>query len=327
MKKNGPDRARTAAVLMLFFLAIAATAGTDTVPPVPAASCRAGLRSSPYGPRHGFPAPAYWLAAARSMASAFTRAAPVLVWIVGTMERAPAASEEKGYSGRVLLSFPAPAGGAACANIVFAPRDVNEAYLEQFDRNGFQVWLQVEPGNADVDTLIRLALGRYARHPCVIGFGVDVEWHCWSRQNSAGIKITDAQAEAWSQSVRSFNPRYQLFLKHWLAARMPPTYRRGLVFINDSQRFASFAQMLKHFEQWGKNFAPAPVGFQFGYPADRGWWQRLANPAQDIGKALLSRLPNASDLIWVDFTMEEIWSPAICQTDPVCAILSPQGAK
>jgi hypothetical protein len=327
MKKSGTGQVRTTAGLMLFFLTIAVAVETNAIPLAAAAVCRAGLRSSPYGPRHGFPAPAYWLRAARSMASTFTRAAPVLVWIVGTMERASAAADGKDYSGRVLLSFPAPAGGAAGANIVFASHDANEAYLEQFDRNGIQVWLQVEPGNADVDTLIRLALGRYAKHPSVIGFGVDVEWHRWSRQNSAGTKITNAQAEAWSRSVRSFNPRYQLFLKHWLAAKMPPAYRQGLVFINDSQRFASFAQMLKHFEQWGKRFAPAPVGFQFGYPADREWWQQLANPARDIGKALLSRLSNASDLIWVDFTMEEIWSPAICQTGPVCAILSPQGAK
>jgi len=293
---------------MLFFLAIAAAAEPDAVPLAAAPPCRAGLRSSPYGPRHGFPDPAYWLAATRSMVSAFTSAAPALVWIIGTMEKAPAAAFGKNYSGRVLLSFPAP-NGSAFANIVFAKQDANEAYLAQFDRNGFQVWLQVEPGNADVGTLIELALGRYAKHPCIIGFGVDVEWHRWSRQNSAGVKITNAQAAAWSKSVRSFNPHYQLFLKHWLASRMPPVYRQGLVFINDSQQFASLEQMLKNFERWGKNFAPSPVGFQFGYPADRQWWQRLSNPAQDIGKALLSRLPNTSDLIWVDFTMEEIWSP------------------
>ena len=90
---------------------------------------------------------------------------------------------------------------------------------------------------------------------------------------------------------------------------MPPNYRRNLVFINNSQRFSSLAQMQHIFEQWGKAFFPAAVGFQFGYPADRTWWKQLGDPAMDIGKALFSRIPNTSDLIWVDFTMEEIWPP------------------
>jgi hypothetical protein len=270
------------------------------------AAVRSGLRSSPYGPRSGFPAPPYWLAATRSMASRFEQAVPTLVWIVGTMEKVDSQSSEKAYNGRVRLSFPAP-GGASFPDIDFSGQDANEAYLEQFDKNGFRVWLQVEPANADVATLINLVLKRYAKHPCVIGFGIDVEWHRWSRQNNTGVEISDAQAIAWSQSVRSFNPQYQLFLKHWLKSKMPPTCRQNLVFINDSQQFKSLAQMLRDFERWGKAFATSQVGFQFGYPADRTWWKQLADPARDIGKAVLAHIPNTSDLIWVDFTMEEIW--------------------
>ncbi len=285
--------------------------GTEKCPPETAsgpgpASFRAGLRSSSYGPQHGFPAPQYWLSAARSMASRFEHAVPTLVWIVGTMEHEQRAAMEKNSSNRVRLSFPAP-NENKFANIVFTTQDVNEAYLEQFDRNGFQVWLQVEPAYADVETLIDLVLMRYAQHRCVIGFGIDVEWHRWSRKNRAGVGISDAQAEAWSNQIRSYNPAYRLFIKHWLGSKMPPSYRRNLVFINNSQRFSSLAHMQRIFEQWGKVFFPAAVGFQFGYPADRFWWKRLGDPALDIGRALLSRIPNTSDLIWVDFTMEEIW--------------------
>lgn len=296
--------------LLLFFLK---NGLAETTPGPGATAFRAGLRSSPYGPRHGFPAAPYWLNAARSMASRFEHAAPALVWIVGTMEPAHPAEAQKKYSGRVRLSFPAP-GAAGFASIVFAGRDANEAYLEQFDQNGLQVWLQVEPANADIGTLIDLVLKRYAHHRCVIGFGIDVEWHRWSRQTNSGVGISDAQAEAWCARVRAVNPAYRLFMKHWLQAKMPPTYRQqGLVFINDSQRFASLAQMRRDFERWGKTFFPAAVGFQFGYPADRAWWKRLDDPALDIGQALLSSIPNTSDLIWVDFTMEEIWAPAAFQ--------------
>lgn len=311
---HSPRQSARILLLMLLVLCFSVCAVKSTsIIPKPT-TIRAGLRSSPYGPRNGFPAPTYWLNAARSMASRFENAVPSLVWIVGTMESIHENTPDETFSGRVQLSFPAP-GEAAFANIVFAAQDANEAYLEQFDKNGFQVWLQVEPANADVNTLIDLVLNRYGKHPCVIGFGIDVEWFRWSRENNEGVAIDDASALAWSERTRAHNPSYQLFLKHWLESKMPPGYRQSLVFISDSQEFTSLAQMQSDFEQWGKTFFPAPVGFQFGYPADRIWWQQLADPPLDIGKALLSGIPNASDLIWVDFTMEEIWPPAAAVQD------------
>ncbi len=171
----------------------------------------------------------------------------------------------------------------------------------------------MEPAAADINTLIELVLERYGKHPCVIGFGIDVEWHRWSRQNHAGVAVSDAQAEVWSKKVHSYNPSYRLFMKHWLRSKMPPHYRQDMVFINNGQRFISLAHLNRDFEKWGKAFYPAAVGFQFGYPADRTWWKRLNDPAKEIGRALLSRIPNTSDLIWVDFTMKEIWDPAAQQ--------------
>jgi hypothetical protein len=67
--------------------------------------------------------------------------------------------------------------------------------------------------------------------------------------------------------------------------------------------------MMTEFATWAQTFNPAPVGFQFGYAADRSWWSRLANPPRDIGNGILSRAQNTSDLIWVDFTAYDIWPP------------------
>jgi hypothetical protein len=292
-------------------LCLSACAIKTTPVPKPQAGLRAGLRSSPYGPKNGFPAPDYWLSSARSMASRFNGAVPALVWIVGTMESTEGPEDD--FTGRIKLSFPSP--GGEFADIVFSDTDANEAYLEQFDRNGFKVWLQVEPANADVETLIKLVLDRYGKHPCVIGFGIDVEWLRWSRQNSEGAEVSDIQAQAWSERVRAYKPGYQLFLKHWLESKMPSSYRQGLAFISDSQEFTSLEQMLADFDAWGKAFATAPVGFQFGYPADGAWWRELADPPAAIGKAILARIPNTSDLYWVDFTMEEIWPPTAATQD------------
>ena len=65
--------------------------------------------------------------------------------------------------------------------------------------------------------------------------------------------------------------------------------------------------MVAEFTDWGKAFEPAPVGFQYGYPADRPWWEEFENPPAEIGQALLANIPNTADLVWVDFAAEEIW--------------------
>jgi len=229
------------------------------------------------------------------MASRFDGSAPAVVWIVGVVN-----------AGHCWLNFPASPGGKDYPNVLFTGLEGNEAYLDLFDQRGVKVWLQVEPAGADVSTLIDLVLGRYASHPSVVGFGIDGEWYK-NREDPDGKAVTDAEAQAWVTQVRSYNPKYLFFAKHWLPEKMPPTYRDGMMFLDDSQQFESLAAMVDEFQAWGRTFAPAPVGFQYGYPDDKKWWGNFADPPGEIGRALASKIPNLSDLYWVDFTAQEIW--------------------
>ena len=90
---------------------------------------------------------------------------------------------------------------------------------------------------------------------------------------------------------------------------MPPTARTGLVFIDDSQGHGSLANMVTEFKAWGDHFAPAPVGYQYGYESDKAWWGSLSDPPTVIGNELLRNIPNTRDLVWVDFTAYDIWPP------------------
>jgi predicted ester cyclase len=168
--------------------------------------------------------------------------------------------------------------------------DLFESTFNAFDAAGIKVWLQVEPASCDVPMLIDLLYQQYGHHPSVIGFGVDDEWYR-KEISRLGKPITDAEATAWVAQVRSYDPNDLVLVKHWLTEKMPPTYRDGLVFVDDSQGHGSLANMVKEFEVWGDTFAPAPVGFQFGYVSDKKWWSALADPPRDIGNALLSRDP------------------------------------
>ena len=269
---------------------------------------RAGLRASPYGPRKPFPGIEYWLRSSKDMARRFPASAPAHIWIVSSMERDTTRPGEQALTSRTRLTFPAPQGNSKkYKNIVFTDEDINEPYLKAFDRSGHKVWLQVEPAMADVPTLIDLIMERYGHHPCVIGFGIDVEWHKWTEKDNEGVAVSDEEVRSWAERLRRINHSYLLFLKHWEKDKLPPAYREGLVFIDDSQIFPSLDEMLIEFSRWSRWFYPAPVGFQYGYPSDRPWWQKLKDPPAEIGRAILAVAPNTADLYWVDFTMKEIW--------------------
>lgn len=253
----------------------------------------AGFRSSRYG-IVPFPEPGYWAETAKEMARRVGGASPAGIWIVGvTLD-----------DGTCELNFQGP--GGSYPKIIFLASDQNEEYLTFFDSQGMSVWLQVEPGDADVPTLIDLVLDRYGRHPCVVGFGLDVEWYRWTT-NTWGKAVTDDEAARWSTRVLARNPSYSTFLKHWLPERMPPSFRTGLLFIDDSQQFPSLEAMVDEFQAWGRAFDPGPVGFQFGYEADRIWWAGLSDPPATIGGALRGSIPNLRSLIWVDFTLREVF--------------------
>ena len=274
-------------IFILFFLTSCASVKNS------GPALEAGFRYSSYGPTSN-PGNDYWIDVGKQMAARFSGAKPAAIWIVGVVD-----------GDGTYLSFNCETEDP---NIRCGYVDMNEDMLTAFDKEGFDVWLQVEAGNADMDELIDIVLNQYKHHPSVVGFGVDVEWY-QSTDGPEGTPITDEVAKHWVNAIQKHDPDYRLFLKHWDEAWMPPTVRDGIMFINYSQQFESFDQILSEFIEWGKTFAPAPVGFQYGYPADKLWWQDLQDPPKDIGQALLDNIPNTQGLFWVDFTIIEMFPP------------------
>ena len=275
------------------------TAGASCVRPasVPQASAPnvayAGVRSSAYGIKP-FPEPAEWEKAIMTMSGYYPGSTPVAIWIVGRLSRPRACR----------LEF--PGGATGLTNIMFDDVDKHEAYLSQFDRAGIKVFLQVEPANADMKTLIDLVLGRYGKHPCVIGFGVDVEWHQEADRPEWGVPVGDELGRQWEAWVKAHNPAFRLFIKHWDQRWLCPTYRGDIVFVDDSQILPNMEAMVTEFASWGKFFKPNTVLFQIGYPSDKPWWSQLPLPPKTLGEAIAARIGQACGIIWVDFTLRDV---------------------
>ena len=107
-------------------------------------SLGAGFRFSTYGIGSN-PGPEYWLSVGEQMSARFSGAHPETIWIVGNFLG----------DGKTYLNFHAETEDP---NIVSGYVDMNEPTLNLFDENGFKVWLQVEPANADMITLIDLVI-------------------------------------------------------------------------------------------------------------------------------------------------------------------------
>ncbi len=240
----------------------------------------------------------YWGTVDDSLARSYSLPAhAAAVWIVTFY----------GDGGDCYATF--PSGGASLAHVSFPGPDYNESYLKEFDKRQMRVWLQIEPGAASVSDLIDVVLSRYQSHACIAGFGIDVEW-LDAQSVSGGRRVTDAEASAWEQKVKSYDTSYTLFLKHYTQSRMPLTYRGNILFVDDSQQFTGLTSMVNEFKAWGLSFPSNSVAFQYGYPDDRPWWSQLQKPPVAIGNALLASIPNTAGLFWVDFTVSELFPVA-----------------
>jgi hypothetical protein len=254
----------------------------------------AGVRSSSYGV-DPFPDPAGWEAYTRVMSDAFPGSTPTALWIVGTIDEA---------IGGINLEF--PSDGGSYPKISFSSADLHEEYLAWFDAHGVSVFLQVEPGFADVPTLIDLVLDRYAPHPCVIGFGVDVEWFGNVTEGGEGTPVDDTTASSWESRIRSRDSDYCLFLKHWDIAFMPPLYRGSIIFVDDGQGYVNLRAYLGDMRSWAEAFNPNRVFFQYGYESDRRWWRWLHEPPITIGERLAGQTSQECGLFWVDFSLSAL---------------------
>lgn len=259
----------------------------------------AGVRSSPYG-IDPFPTRSGWVKAMDTMAGYFSGSTPTAVWLVGEIDF-------DGRNSGMDVGFPNP-GGTYDPRIHFAGSDRYEKYLKYFDSHGIRVFLQFEPGFAGINDLIDATYKQYGNHPCVVGFGIDVEWYRSECDGCENAKVSDSTAKAWEKKVKSLNKNYRLFLKHYDKSYLPPNYRGKIIFIDDSLGFENEADLLAEFKDFADFFYPNDVMFQIGYKEDKVWWKKLAKPIpKTLGKDLAAQTSQKNcGIIWVDFTLRDV---------------------
>lgn len=291
-----------------------------------------GIRSSSYGVTP-FPSEQKWHYAFDKMQSYFPESQSCGIWIIGNIE-----------NGGCALQFPKPKNdNNSYRNISFSLYDKHEDYLSYFDEKGIKVFLQVESGAADIETLIDLVMNQYGSHSSVIGFGVDLEWYAPEGQTGMNgetyfAALDDDTAMNWDKKVKDYNPDYRMFLKHWIWDKsiMPQNTASDIIFISDSQGFINYVteddnkeeraldEMILEFtnghsdeldnDGWAENFRRngniRSVGYQIGYESDKRIWKDILEKPypENLSNAILAHIPEEQEVsfFWVDFTMREV---------------------
>jgi hypothetical protein len=260
----------------------------------------AGWRSSEYGndnPNgHDQTDPSYWTSVAQKMSSKFPGFTPGGVLVIGEIDGAP------GTATKTFLPFPKPTG--TYPNVTFGTTDAIEPLLTAYDNAGLKVYLQVESADADVQMLMDLIMNRYKQHPSVMGFGVDVEWY-HQKQFADGRPLTDAELVAWADKVKTYNPNYNLMVKHWDWTYLSNARPTNVLFLTDSEQIGSLSAATSEYIAWVDHFGTSQVGFQIGYPSDMSWWSKLSDPASAMINPVITARPNANigAVYWVDFSV------------------------
>ncbi|MBS4201977.1 hypothetical protein KHA93_20430 [Bacillus sp. FJAT-49732] len=306
---------------------ISAWEGGSPVHKAPENIVYAGTRSSDYGVNGQWLGTEDWQHITDQMDGYFPGAEPTYIWIIGRLNTSVGA-------GGVRLEFEQPNDGVdyASKNISFGPPTkaghlTHEEYLDYFDKHGIKVYLQVESGFADMKTLMDLIFNKYGHHESVVGFGVDVEWY-YGISEDAGIPVTDTRAQEWDEHLKSINPSYRMFLKHYNHRWLPPTYRSDILFCDDSQSIGSIdgevegmyedsMGFIPEFKAWADYFYPNEVLYQIGYRPDAMWYYPLEKPViKDLGERLAEVTRQNLGIAWVDFTIKDpLTFPALFKAD------------
>ena len=278
--------------------------------PLPYSGISIGFAAARFSTTPPFPGPEYWSNASKLASGKFKGSTPEGIWVIGGILQ----------GGTCYLNFPS---SREFSHISFTAADENEEYLDYFDAQGISIILQIEPGIADVDTVLKLVLDQYSHHSCVVGIGVDVEWYGAPTYGS-GKPVTDEVAAHWYELINTYNrsdtadvdtiygtsdtnKRYCLALTHWKTEKMPPTYRNGVYFLYDGERFSSLEDMMTYCTEWSKTFNDSAVGYYIGFPNDSFWWSRYNDPFKTLGDSLLKNIDNVKGVYWVGLSIKQIY--------------------
>jgi len=230
----------------------------------PPPALRIGLWMSPW--RLADRTPAQWVAAIKglSYASSVPARAVVVIAICG------AATETT-----TRCFFPKPSSVPTYANVTYSTDRVTPI-LNAIEADGnIDVILDVEPMNARVSDVMRVAMTAFGGYACVKGFSPDWEW-------VTGEPDKIGSLPGWNTELQNYKAGMELHLISWMTNAFGTWRTDSLSYGYDGQSFTGLSQQLYYFDSWTSHFSPNRAGWYWGYASDTSWTRPLVQSAADL---------------------------------------------
>ncbi len=170
--------------------------------------------------------------------------------------------------------FAKPAGLPDYANITYGTDRVTPI-LNAVEADGtIDVILDVEPMQARVSDVMRVAMTAFGHYDCVKGFSPDWEWVAESGKVG--------KLPGWNTELQSYKPGMEFHLISWETDAFGTWRDPALSFGFDGQSFTGLSQQLWYFDNWTSHFSPYRNGWYWGYDTDSTWTRPLVQNPNEL---------------------------------------------
>ena len=210
--------------------------------------------------------PAQWVAAIKglSYASSVPSRAVVVIAICG------AATETT-----TRCFFPQPAGVPTYTNVTYSTDRVTPI-LNAIEADGtIDVILDVEPMDARVSNVMRVAMTAFGSYSCVKGFSPDWEW-------VTGEPDKIASLPTWLAELQNYKAGMEMHLISWMTNAFGTWRDDALSYGYDGQSFTGLSQQLYYFDNWTSHFLPNRSAWYWAYANDSTWTRPLIQNAAEL---------------------------------------------
>lgn len=218
---------------------------------------------------------------------------PAILWIVGSY-----------HDGGIKFNFPGK--NISHKAVFFSDIDINEQYLEFFDKKNVKVFLYIEPGRGDLNTALRAMIQRYSHHKCIVGVAIDLEWYKTDSSNPFGSLIQSTEIEDILTKIKSFNAEYKLLLKHWDINKIEKYDNKDLLYLQSMEGIKSLEELIDRHKIWSRFFYPNSVGSEVGFVKDMLFWSHFDDPINDIPSILDKYTKEKSSFFWSETSLYEV---------------------
>lgn len=259
--------------------------------------CRTGsdLYYGTTGSRHGikpYPSKEQWLNYI-NMISESSNNEPAILWVVGSYQ-----------SNGIKLNF--PGSDDKSKKVYFSDIDLNEQYLDFFDKNNIRVFLLLEPGSADLKMAISAVLNKYSNHKSISGVCLDLEWYKIDSSNPFGLTHTVSDIENLLNHINEYNEKYKLILKHWDINKIEKYDNKNLIYLQSMEGIKSIEELIDRHKIWSRFYYPNSIGIEVGFIKDLKFWNSFKEPLKEIPLIMDKLTSEKSSFFWSESSLHQI---------------------